>query len=126
MAKRLSNEEIIAALIECGTVKKASSFLGCKEHTIYNRMKQPDFEALYSEAKLEIVKTATASIQGHLSEAIQTLIDIMKDPETAAQTRANCAESIIRNSLRLTEQTDIIAQIEELKKNQAAFIKLDL
>ena len=42
--------------------------------------------------------------------------DIMTDPNNAAQVQLNAAECILRNSLKLTEQADILAQIAELKK----------
>lgn len=112
---KYTDEEIVKALIEQGTIRSASEVLCCQERTIYERMKKESFKALYNQAKSDIVKTATTMLQGHLVTAINTLVEIMTDKETASQTRVNCAESIIRNTLKLTEASDILERLEELE-----------
>ena len=42
--------------------------------------------------------------------------EIMNDPDAAQQTQLNAAEAILRNSLKLTEQNDILTQLAELQK----------
>ena len=42
--------------------------------------------------------------------------DVMNDPDASQQVQLNAAEAITRNSLILTEQADILAQLAELKK----------
>lgn len=118
--KRLQNEEIIAALIEAGSIKGAAALLQCTTRTIYERMKKPDFKELYTQAKGEIIKTATAKLQGHLAGAIDTLVSIMNDTETAPQTRANCATSVLHYGAKFTEATDIIERLEAIEEAQAA------
>jgi len=41
---------------------------------------------------------------------------ICKDAEAAAQVRLNAADAIIRNSLKLTEQADILERLKALEK----------
>ena len=41
--KAISNEEIIAALLQHGTIKEAATAIGTTPRTIYDRMKQRDF-----------------------------------------------------------------------------------
>ena len=115
MAKRLTDEYIIAALIETGSIKAAADRLGCTVRTMYERMKNPAFKAVYAQAKADLVKSATAKLQGHLTGAIDTLAAIMKDEETAKQTRANCAVSILQYAARFTETTDIIERLEAIE-----------
>ena len=117
--KRLQDEEIVAALIENGSIKAAAAALKCTARTLYDRMKAPAFRDLYAQAKAEILKAATAKLQGNLCGAIDTLTTIMKDPETAKQTRANCAVSILQYSARFTEDRDILERIERLEEAQA-------
>ena len=52
-------------------------------------MKKPEFKELYAQAKADILKTATAKLQGNLCGAIDTLAEIMTDTEAAKQTRVN-------------------------------------
>ena len=119
MAKRLEDETIIAALIAEGSIKGAASSLHCTTRTLYDRMKKPDFKELYAQAKADILKTATAKLQGNLCGAIDTLAEIMKDPETAKQTRANCAVSILQYGAKFTETTDILERLEAIEEAQA-------
>ena len=115
LKKRLTDEAIIAALVEAGSIKAAADRLGCAVKTLYERMKNPGFKDLYAQAKAEILKTATAKLQGNLTGAIDTLAAIMKDEETAKQTRANCAVAILQYAARFTETTDIIERLEALE-----------
>ena len=117
--RRLADEEIIAALIECGTIKAAAASLDCTARTLYERMKKDEFRELYAQAKAEIIKGATAKLQGNLSGAIDTLAEIMNDKEAAKQTRANCAVSILQYGARFTETTDILERLEAIEEAQA-------
>lgn len=117
--KRLADEEIITALIAEGSIKGAAASLECAARTLYERMKKPEFKELYAQAKADILKTATAKLQGNLCGAIDTLTEIMTDKEAPKQTRANCAVSILQYGVRFTEATDIIARLEAIEEAQA-------
>ena len=117
--KRLTDESIIAALIAEGSIKGAAASLHCTTRTLYERMKKPEFKELYTQAKGEILKAATAKLQGNLCGAIDTLSEIMQDPDTAKQTRANCAVSILQYGARFTETTDILERLEAIEEAQA-------
>ncbi len=116
--KRLSNEEIAAALIEEGSIKGAALSLGCNIRTLYARMKDPAFKEIYSKAKGNLLKNATAKLQGHLCRAIDTLAAIMEDEDTAKQTRANCPVAIQQYTARFTETKDIMERLEAIERIQ--------
>ena len=40
----------------------------------------------------------------------------MTDTEASQQTRVNAAEAVIRNNLKMTEQTDILTRLDELER----------
>jgi len=115
LKKRLTDEAIISGLIEAGSIKAAADRLGYNVKTLYERMKKPGFKELYAQAKAELLKTATAKLQGNLAGAIDTLAAIMRDEETAKQTRANCAVAILQYAAKFTETTDIIERLEALE-----------
>ena len=116
MAKRLTDEEIVSALIECGTIKGASEKLGVQLKTLYSRMKKEQFRELYNRAKSDLLKSATAKMQKYLVDACDVIADIMRDKETSQQVRLNASDCIIRNTIKLLEQTDIIERIEHLEE----------
>lgn len=113
--KRLTDEAIIAALVQAGSIKEAAKKLHCVPRTLYERMKSPAFKDLYAQAKADLIKGATAKLQGYLNGAIDTLAAIMKDEETAKQTRANCAVAILQYGAKFTETTDIIERLEAVE-----------
>lgn len=116
MAKRLTDEEIVSALIECGTIKGVSEKLGVQLKTLYSRMKKEQFRELYNRAKSDLLKSATAKMQKYLVDACDVIADIMRDKETSQQVRLNASDCIIRNTIKLLEQTDIIERIEHLEE----------
>lgn len=110
------DELIIAALISNPTVRAAATACGVSETQIYARLRQPAFKAKYDNARRDLLAQSTAYIQGMVSDAVRKMYDVMNDPNASQQVQLNAAEAITRNSLKLTEQADILAQIAELQK----------
>lgn len=110
------DELVIAALISNPTVRAASAACGISETQIYARLRQPAFKQKYDATRRELLAQSTAYIQGMVSDAIRKMYDVMNDPNASQQVQLNAAEAITRNSLKLTEQADILAQIAELQK----------
>ncbi|MBQ1388628.1 MAG: helix-turn-helix domain-containing protein [Clostridia bacterium] len=79
--KAVSNEEIIAALLQHGTIKDAAAAAGTTPRTIYDRMNDREFRAEYMEAKNDIIRKAVFTINEKLSAAIDTIADIMTDAD---------------------------------------------
>lgn len=97
-------------------MRAASAACGVSESQIYARLRKPEFKAKYDEARRELLERNTAALQAHLGAAIETMGEICGDEEASPQVRLNAADAIIRNSLKLTEQTDILARLAELEK----------
>ena len=115
-ASKRKDELIIAALISSPTVRAASAACGISERQIYARLRQPAFRERYDAARREVLAQSTAYIQGMVGEAVTKMYDIMNDENATPQVQLNAAEAITRNSLKLTEQADVMAQIAELRK----------
>lgn len=117
MGKRLCNEVIISALLSEGSITAAAATLGCKTPTIYARMKLPEFQQQYTQARGELIKAATAKLQNCMASAVDVLAAIMEDEEVPKQTRAYAAINILQISKQFTSQTEIIERLEELEAN---------
>ncbi len=113
--KTTKDEKIIAALLANPTIRAASSACGISESQIYARLRTPEFKARYDEARRGLVERSAAALQSRLAGAVETMGSICEDAEAAAQVRLNAADAIIRNSLKLTEQADILSRLEELE-----------
>ena len=97
-AKAISNQQIISALLEHGTINKAASAVGVSPPTIYPRMQEREFKGEYAQTKTDIRRQAVFSFNERLAEAIEVVADIMTDKEIAPCTRLQAAQTIIKNA----------------------------
>ena len=111
-------ELILSALLANNTVRAASQACGVSESQIYARLRNEAFKKKYDQARKDLLEQNTAALQVHLGVAIETLAEIVQDEKASQQTRLNAAEAIIRNSLTLTKQTDIIARLDALERRE--------
>lgn len=96
--KAVSDEEIIAALLQHGTVKAAAEAAGTSPRTIYDRMQDRTFRSAYSAAKDDIIRKAVFSINEKLSTAIEAVSEIMTDKEISPAIRLQAAQTIFNNA----------------------------
>lgn len=102
--KAVSNEEIIAALLQHGTIKDAAAAAGTTPRTIYDRMNDREFRAEYMEAKNDIIRKAVFTINEKLSAAIDTIADIMTDADNNPAIRLQAAQTILTNAGKFAER----------------------
>lgn len=102
--RAVSDEAIIAALIQHGTVKAAADAAGTTPRTIYDRMQERDFVAQYEAAKNDIMRAAVCSINDKLSAAIDAVSEIMMNTENNPAIRLQAAQTIITNAGKFSER----------------------
>lgn len=102
--KTVSNEQIIAALLQHGTIKAAAEAAGTTPRTIYDRMREKDFRAEYEDAKTDIIRKAVISMNEKLSAAIDTVCDIMNDESANAAVRLQAAQTVINNAGKFADR----------------------
>lgn len=100
----VSDEQIIAALLQHGTMKEAAAACGIAPRTIYDRMDKREFRAAYLEAKNDIIRKAVFTINEKLSDAVTTVADIMTDKDTNPAVRLQAAQVIINNAGKFSER----------------------
>lgn len=110
------DELILAALLSNPTVRAAATACCVSETQIYARLRTPAFKERYDNARRELLAQSTTFVQSLVGDAIKKMRDVMNDPDASQQVQLNAAEAITRNSLKLTEQNDILTQLAELKK----------
>lgn len=110
------DELIITALLSNPTVRAAAAACGMGETQIYARLRNPAFKERYDRARLETLQQSTAYLQGIVGEAIRKMYDIMTDPDNAPTVQLQAAQAITRTQQAMTEQTDILTQLAELKR----------
>jgi cell division septum initiation protein DivIVA len=102
--KAVSDEEIIAALLDHGTVKAAAEAAGTTPRTVYDRMSNREFRAAYAEAKNDIIRKAVFTINERLADAINTVSEIMNDARNNPAIRLQAAQTIINNAGKFADR----------------------
>ena len=69
----------------------------------------------YNEARRERTEAARNVLQERAHAAADTLATIMQDADAPAQTRVSAAAEILRQTVKYTEITDIMQQLDELE-----------
>lgn len=101
---QITDEQIIVALMNCGTIKEAAAAVELSERTIYDRMNSGEFQALYKAAKADLIRAAVFSINGKLQEAVNTVADIMADTENNPAVRLQAAQTILNTACKFTQR----------------------
>ena len=104
MAKTVSDEVIVAALMSNGTVKDAAAAVGLSERTIYERMTYGDFQELYKSVKADIVRKAVFQLNKQIGSAVETVTEIMTDKSINPAIRLQAAQTILTNANRFAER----------------------
>lgn len=120
MPAKRKDETVITALLTNSTIKDAATACGLSESRIYSRLKEPEFKSKYDKARRELLEQSSYKLQSYLSLAIDEMKSIFTNKDNPPQVRLNAAEAIVRTSLKLTEQVDIIKRIEQLEETQRA------
>ena len=121
MAKTISDEVIISALISNGTIKVAAAAVGVTERTIYDRMSSGDFKALYKSAKADVVRKAIFELNNQLGAAVETVVSIMQDDEINPAIRLQAAQTILNNANKFSERLNIDENSVSAQKESNAF-----
>lgn len=100
----VSDEEIIAALLNSGSIQQAAALTGISARSIYDRMGTRDFKAAYSAAKADIVRAAVLTLNRSLSAAVEVVAGIMNDENNSAGTRLQAAKMILENAAKFSDR----------------------
>lgn len=119
-AKKVSDEQITAALLTTGTIKAAAAAVGISERTIYDRMNDGEFQAVYKAAKADLMRATVSKINGQLQAAVDTIAEIMTDKENSAATRLQAAQAILNNAGKFMQrlQADENETRKQVNKNE--------
>ena len=115
---KVTDEAILGALLATGSNRAAAKALGVSEKTIRSRLQKPDFRARYEDLKNGMVEAVADEIAANLSGAVQTIVEVMKDPNNNASVRFQAAGELLRTALRYFEAGKFERRITALEATQ--------
>lgn len=100
----------------CRTKREAAKAAGIAESTLREYLKQPEFQAAYREAVQDLLTAATRKAQRGFAPALDALLAIVSDDAQQPTARISAARAILEFGLKLTETTDIFADVQEIER----------
>lgn len=100
----VSDEQIVAALMTNGTQRAAAAAVGIDERTIYNRMNDGAFQAVYKSAKADLIRGTVSNLNMQIQAAIETVVDVMTNKENNAAVRLQAAQTILNNASKFSDR----------------------
>lgn len=109
-------EKGIQALISCPTQRAAAKAAGVGVSTLREWMKQDEFKTAYKAAVQGLLEAATRKAQRSFDPALDALLAIVSDDTQQPTARISAARAILEFGLKLTETTDIFADVQEIER----------
>lgn len=100
----ISDEQIIAALLSNGTISAAANTVGISERSLYDRMNEGEFIALYKAAKADLIRTAVVSLNNQVQAAIDTVAEVMQNKENNPAVRLQAAQTILNTASKFAQR----------------------
>jgi hypothetical protein len=110
-------EMAIAALLSQPSIPAAARAVKIGEKTLWRWLQREDFRNAYVEARRQVVSQVLAQVQGAMSEAVKTLLDVIRDPTATPSSRVSAARAMIDVGLQGTEVEDLERRIYRLEQN---------
>ena len=109
-----SSAQLLEAITTHSTIEAAAQSVGCSKRTLYSRMQDGTFRAQLAAFRAERIRTAAAALDDAASKAIQTLTDILDNPDSSDADKLKAATLILDQSPRYA------ARLESLESRTAA------
>ena len=113
---RITDEQIVSALLATESNRKAAQKLGITERSLYRRLQSEELQLKLRDSQNALVKEAVAKMRKKLSAATDVFVRIMTDENAALQTRCYAADLLQKNFLKLSERSDILDRLDRLER----------
>lgn len=105
----------VSARISEPTLKRAAERCGVSPSTFRQWFKDPAARKALDEASRGLVGEASTDAAKALSDAVDTMAEIMGSTFASEQVRLNAANSLVSAYLRITERAEVLERIEALE-----------
>lgn len=108
-------QKALAALLTNSTKEAAAKAAGIESKTLRRYLAEPEFQAEYQRMVSGMIEDAATQARQSLSPALSCLREIVENKDEQATARIQAARYTLEYALKLTEQTDILKQLQELE-----------
>lgn len=113
---RVTDNQLISALLSSATIKQASDEVGLSEQAVYSRLRKVDFRTKLQNARNDQFQVISSKLEDANFKALNTLVSILDDSEVSAGIKVRASQTLLDLSLKNREQIDVISRIENLEE----------
>jgi hypothetical protein len=110
-------EQALAALLDCATVKEAAARAQVSYRTLKAWLDRPHFQTAYQAAKRQVLADAIDQLRQVAGQAVQALRRNLTSAPAAVQVRA--AGAVLDQVVRLTSHLDLEQRLTALEQAHA-------
>jgi transcription elongation GreA/GreB family factor len=112
-------EQSITALLVQGSLQAAAAASGINEKTLRRWLREDAaFQMAYRDARRQVVQQAIVQVQQATGDAVETLRNVMQDPEAPASARVSAARVVLDTAIKAIELEDLEQRIVALETQQ--------
>lgn len=114
MARIITDEELLAAVLTHKTYAAAARELGCSKNTITRRLQDKDLYSRLIDMRKDVLSVLNQHMISKGTEAIDTVYDVMKNSESDS-IRLNAANAFLSYMRSLIEDEAIMDEIRKMQ-----------
>lgn len=115
MPKTVTDEKLLEMLLVHGGVSGAATALGMSRNAIYKRLRDDAFRAQYDAMQGVLLGVAASAMCDGLSDAVDALLEVIRDKANAATVRISAADSLLRHCAKYIETASILRRLDALE-----------
>ena len=116
MARKLSDEDLLVALLTSKSQAEAAQKLGVSKQTVTRRVNVPAFKDKFLQYRKNILDNVNTQLVNGTQEAVNVLIDLLKSKNEI--TRYNASSRILSLAQDYLSMQDIIDRLDKLEQEQ--------
>jgi hypothetical protein len=113
--RRNADEQLLMALACGATVDNAARQAGISPATAYRRLADPAFGQRLQQLRDDMVSRTAATLTAAASEAVRTLLELLKNP-TSSAVRLAAARAVLEIGMKLRERADLEVRLAALEQ----------
>ncbi len=118
LSKKVSDEQLLEALLVHGGAGRAADALHITPNAIYKRLQNPDFRAQFHAAQGTIIASASAKMSAGLGDAVTALVDVLNDRSVTPAVRVQAASTLLNHCQRYVETSSVLQRLDALEQAQ--------
>lgn len=116
--KEKYTEALITAFLTSYKPAEIMKAAGISKTKYYRLRADADFQKILTERRSELVREAVMKMESYLSEDVEILQAIIRDPETSAQVKINGINLLMSQLSNWKTMTEVLDRLQKLEDSQ--------